>query len=78
MKNDNSKTPYDSYLESLERMRKSLMPLTKTLSEMTLDTSALIGAAGLMSSRMAELWKGYENVDIKISVSSIESCLYSF
>ena len=31
---------------------------------MTLDTSALIGAAGLMSSRMAELWKGYENVDI--------------
>lgn len=52
MKNDNSKTPYDSYLESLERMRKSLMPLTKTLSEMTLDTSALIGAAGLMSSRM--------------------------
>ena len=74
MKNDNSKTPYDSYLESLERMRKSLMPLTKTLSEMTLDTSALIGAAGLMSSRMAELWKGY----VKISVSSIESCLYSF
>ena len=31
MKNDNSKTPYDSYLESLERMRKSLMPLTEVL-----------------------------------------------
>lgn len=38
MKNDNSKTPYDSYLESFEKIRKSLMPLTKTLFEMTLDT----------------------------------------
>ena len=25
MKNDNSKTSYDSYLESLERMRKSFI-----------------------------------------------------
>ena len=77
MKNDNSKTPYDSYLESLERMRKSLMPLTKTLSEMTLDTSALIGAAGLMSSRMAELWKGYENVDISKSASAVLKAAYT-
>ena len=77
MKNDNSKTPYDSYLESLERMRKSLMPLTKTLSEMTLDTSALIGAAGLMSSRMAELWKGYENVDISKSASAVLKAVYT-
>lgn len=77
MKNDNSKTPYDSYLESFEKIRKSLMPLTKTLSEMTLDTSALTGAAGLMSSRMAELWKGYENVDISKSASAVLKAAYT-
>ena len=77
MKNDNSKTPYDSYLESFEKIRKSLIPLTKTLSEMTLDTSALIGAAGLMSSRMAELWKGYENVDISKSASAVLKAAYT-
>ena len=70
MKNDNSKTPYDSYLESFEKIRKSLMPLVKTLSEMTIDTSALTGAAGLMSNRIAEMWKGYENVDISKSASA--------
>lgn len=53
------------------------MPLTKTLSEMTLDTSALIGAAGLMSSRMAELWKGYENVDISKSASAVLKAAYT-
>lgn len=77
MKNDNSKTPYDSYLESFEKIRKTLMPLTKTLSEMTLDTSALTGAAGLMSSRMAELWKGYENVDISKSASAVLKAAYT-
>lgn len=77
MKNDNSKTPYGSYLESFEKIRKSLMPLTKTLSEMTLDTSALTGAAGLMSSRMAELWKGYENVDISKSASAVLKAAYT-
>ena len=77
MKNDNSKTPYDSYLESFEKIRKSLMPLTKTLSEMTLDTSALTGAAGLMSSRMAELWKGYENIDISKSASAVLKAAYT-
>lgn len=77
MKNDNSKTPYDSYLESFEKIRKSLMPLTKTLFEMTLDTSALTGAAGLMSSRIAELWKGYENVDISKSASAVLKAAYT-
>ena len=77
MKNDNSKTPYDSYLESFEKIRKTLIPLTKTLSEMTLDTSALTGAAGLMSSRMAELWKGYENVDISKSASAVLKAAYT-
>lgn len=77
MKNENSKTPYDSYLESFEKIRKSLMPLTKTLSEMILDTSALTGAAGLMSSRMAELWKGYENIDISKSASAVLKAAYT-
>lgn len=77
MKNDNLKTPHDSYLESLERIRKSLMPLTKTLSEITLDTSALTGAAGLMSSTIAELWKGYENVDISKSASAALKAAYT-
>lgn len=53
------------------------MPLTKTLSEMTLDTSALTGAAGLMSSRMAELWKGYENIDISKSASAVLKAAYT-
>ena len=77
MKNDNSKTPYDSYLESFEKIRKSLMPLTKTLSEMTLDTSAFTGAAGLMSNRIAEMWKGYENVDISKSASAALKAAYT-
>lgn len=77
MKNDNSKTPYDSYLESFEKIRKSLMPLTKTLYEMTLDTSAFTGAVGLMSSRIAEMWKGYENVDISKFVSAVLKAAYT-
>ena len=77
MKNDKSKTPYDSYLESFEKIRKSLMPLTKKLYEMPLDTSAFTGAAGLMSSRIAEMWKGYENVDISKSVSAVLKAAYT-
>lgn len=77
MKNDNSKTPYDSYLESFEKIRKSLMPLAKTLSEMTLDTSAFTGVAGLMSNRIAEMWKGYENVDISKSASAVLKAAYT-
>ena len=77
MKNDNSKTPYDSYLESLEKIRKSLIPLTKTLSEMIFDTSAFTGAAELMSSRIAEMVKEYENVDISKSVSAVLKAAYT-
>ena len=77
MKNDNSKTPYDSYLESFEKIRKSLIPLTKTLSEMIFDTSAFTGAAGLMSSRIAEMVKEYENVDISKSVSAVLKAAYT-
>lgn len=44
MKKDNSKIPYDSYLESFERIRKSLMPLNKTLSKRIFDTSSLTGS----------------------------------
>lgn len=77
MKNDNSKTPYDSYLESLERMRKSLMPLTKTLSEMTFDTSALTGAVGLMSDKIAEMWKGYEKVDVSKAALAVMNTAFT-
>ena len=77
MKNDNSKTPYDSYLESFEKIRKSLIPLTKTLSEMIFDTSAFTGAAELMSSRIAEMVKEYENVDISKSVSAVLKAAYT-
>ena len=77
MKNDKSKTPYDSYLESFEKIRKSLMPLTKKLYEMPLDTSAFTGAAGLMSSRIAEMWKGYAHVDISKSVSAVLKAAYT-
>ena len=77
MKNDNSKTPYDSYLESLEIMRKSLMPLTKTLSEMTFDTSALTGAVGLMSDKIAEMWKGYEKVDVSKAALAVMNTAFT-
>ncbi|MEI3192436.1 MAG: hypothetical protein V8S36_09500 [Lachnospiraceae bacterium] len=79
MKNDNSKTPYDSYLESFEKIRKSLIPLTKTLSEMIFDTSAFTGAAELMSGRIAEMVKEYENVRyIKICVSHLKAAYTPF
>lgn len=77
MKNDNSKKAYDSYLEPLERIKKSLEPLVKTLSEMTLDTSVLTGAVGLMSNRIAEVVHGYENVDISKSVSAALKASYT-
>lgn len=51
MEDDNSKILCDSYLESFEKIRKVLQPLTKTLSEMTFDTSALVSATGLLSNK---------------------------
>lgn len=77
MENDNSKTPHDSYLDSLERVRKSLMPLSKTLSEMTFNTSVLIGTAELMSSRIAEVLKEYKNIDISKSMSAALKAAYT-
>lgn len=77
MKNDNSKTPFDSYLESFERIRKTLRPLSKTLSEMSCDTSALTGVAELMSSRIVEMWREYENIDMSKSMSEVLKAAYT-
>lgn len=68
LKKDNSKTPYDSYLESFERIRKSLMPLNKTLSKRIFDTSSLTGSIENLNNRIAEMWKDYQNVDISKSM----------
>lgn len=77
MEKNNSKTPHDSFLESYERIRKSLIPLTKTLSEIPFATSALAGVAGLMSNRVVEIWKGYENIDISKSMSAALKAAYT-
>lgn len=71
MKNYNLKTPYDSYLESLERIKKSLMPLSKTFTTIAFDTAALTGAAELMNNRIADIWKGYETIDLSKVMPSV-------
>lgn len=71
MENYNSKTPYDSYLESLDRIRKSLMPLLKTFSTIAFDTATLTGAAELMNNRIADIWKEYEIIDVSKVMPSV-------
>lgn len=60
MKNDNSKRQHDAYIKSLEIIRKSLMPLSKSLAEKAFDMFDLTGTAKIMSSQIVDIWKNYE------------------
>ena len=77
MEDDNSKILCDSYLESFEKIRKVLQPLTKTLSEMTFDTSALVSATGLLSNKISEIWNEYENIDTSKTMSVALKATYT-
>ena len=55
MKNNNSKIQHDAYIKSLEKIRKSLMPLSKSFAEMAFDMSALTGVTKIISSQIEDL-----------------------
>ena len=59
MKNNNSKIQHDAYIKSLEKIRKSLMPLSKSFAEMAFDMSALTGVTKIISSQIEDLRKNY-------------------
>lgn len=74
MEYNNLNISQDSFLESFEKIRKSMMPFTKTLSEMVFDTSALSEAVGCISNSVVGLRKVYENIDMsKFSLEALKA-----
>lgn len=49
-----SNLPHGSYLETIEKINKSLMPISKTLSEIAFDTSTLTRVTERLNRQMAK------------------------
>ncbi len=65
-----------SYLKTLEKINKSLMPISKTMSEIAFDTSALTGVAEKLNRQIFDMWKEYETVDVSKAALAVMKAAY--
>ena len=77
MKNNNSKIQHDAYIKSLEKIRKSLMPLSKSFAEMAFDMSALTGVTKIISSQIEDLRKNYGVSSLSEAKLSLSMAAYN-
>ena len=77
MKNNNSKIQHDAYIKSLEKIRKSLMPLSKSFAEMAFDMSALTGVTKIISSQIEDLQKNYGVSSLSEAKLSLSMAAYN-
>lgn len=71
-----SNLPHGSYLETIEKINKSLMPISKTLSEIAFDTSTLTRVTERLNRQMLDMWKKYETVDVSKAALAIMKTAY--
>lgn len=76
MKNRKWNTDFEESMVSFDNIRKSLIPLSETLTAMAIDTTSFTGTLEIIRSQIMDICNFYKPVDFSKSISTIVEAVH--